>query len=158
MAIIGKYDAAMDELGQLYQKLLRLQDLLKDPETTRVRLVCTPERMVVEETRRSYMYLNLYRYPVDCVFINRILPEKTGSQSSILIPCRWRSSPTFRYTDGSVLQPMMILSTSIREEHSAILRMISSGESSDLRPIPVKTCSIFFMRSDLENVFAGYTI
>ena len=71
--------AAMDELGQLYQKLLRLQDLLKDPETTRVRLVCTPERMVVEETRRSYMYLNLYRYPVDCVFINRILPGKTGS-------------------------------------------------------------------------------
>lgn len=71
--------AAMDELGQLYEKLIRLQELLKDPEITRVRLVCIPERMVVEETRRSYMYLNLYRYPVDSVFINRILPEKTGS-------------------------------------------------------------------------------
>ena len=71
--------AAMNELGQLYEKLIRLQELLKDPEITRVRLVCIPERMVVEETRRSYMYLNLYRYPVDSVFINRILPEKTGS-------------------------------------------------------------------------------
>ena len=60
--------AAMDEFGQLYTKLVKLQDLLKNPE-----------RMVVEETRRSYMYLNLYHYPVDGVFINRILPDHTGS-------------------------------------------------------------------------------
>ena len=71
--------AAMDEIGQLYTSLVRLQELLKNPETSRVRLVCIPERMVVEETRRSYMYLNLYHYPVDSVFINRILPEHTGS-------------------------------------------------------------------------------
>lgn len=72
-------ESAMKEMGYIYEKLIRLQDLLKDPDITRVRLVCIPERMVVEETRRSYMYLNLYRYPVDSVFINRILPEKTGS-------------------------------------------------------------------------------
>lgn len=71
--------AAMDEFGQLYTKLVKLQDLLKNPESSRVRLVCIPERMVVEETRRSYMYLNLYHYPVDGVFINRILPDHTGS-------------------------------------------------------------------------------
>lgn len=71
--------AAMDELGQLFRDLVSLQELLKDPQTCRVRLVCIPERMVVEETRRSYMYLNLYGYPVDAVFINRILPEGTGS-------------------------------------------------------------------------------
>ena len=72
-------EAAMDEFGQLYGKLVMLQDLLKNPGTSRVRLVCIPEKMVVEETRRSYMYLNLYHYPVDTVFINRILPEDTGS-------------------------------------------------------------------------------
>lgn len=71
--------AAMDELGQLFRDLVELQDLLKDPETCRVRLVAIPERMVVEETRRSYMYLNLYGYPVDAVFFNRILPEDPGS-------------------------------------------------------------------------------
>ena len=70
---------AMDEIGQLYTSLIKLQDLLKDPQTTRVRLVCIPERMVVEETKRSYMYLNLYHYPVDSVFINRLLPAQTGS-------------------------------------------------------------------------------
>ena len=72
-------EAAMDEIGQLYNKLVKLQDLLKNPDSSRVRLVCIPERMVVEETRRSYMYLNLYHYPVDGVFINRILPDHTGS-------------------------------------------------------------------------------
>lgn len=72
-------EEAMDEIGQLYNSLVKLQDLLKNPETSRVRLVCIPERMVVEETRRSYMYLNLYHYPVDAVFINRILPDHTGS-------------------------------------------------------------------------------
>ena len=70
---------AMDELGHLFTDLVSLQELLKDPDICRVRLVCIPERMVVEETRRSYMYLGLYNYPVDSVFINRILPENTGS-------------------------------------------------------------------------------
>lgn len=72
-------NAAMDEFGQTYRKLLKLQEILKDPDITRVRLVCTPERMVVEETRRSYMYLNLYHYAVDSVFINRVLPAETGN-------------------------------------------------------------------------------
>ena len=70
---------AMDELGRLFRDLVSLQEILKDPEICRVRLVSIPERMVVEETRRSYMYLNLYNYPVDTLFINRILPENTGS-------------------------------------------------------------------------------
>ena len=32
--------------------------------------------MVVEETKRNYMYLNLYNFNVDGVFINRIIPEE----------------------------------------------------------------------------------
>ena len=59
---------AMDELGRLFRDLVSLQEILKDPEICRVRLVSIPERMVVEETRRSYMYLNLYNYPVDTLF------------------------------------------------------------------------------------------
>ena len=51
-----------------------------------VRLVCVPEKMVVEETKRNYMYLSLYDYQVDGVFINRILPEDTGSE----FMNRWR--------------------------------------------------------------------
>ncbi|MBR5048000.1 MAG: TRC40/GET3/ArsA family transport-energizing ATPase, partial [Eubacterium sp.] len=70
---------AMDEIEELHARLVLLQDLLRDPAVSTVRLVCLPEKMVVEETKRNYMYLNLYGYQVDRVFINRILPDNTGN-------------------------------------------------------------------------------
>ena len=70
---------AMNDMERIWQKLLELQDILKDPLITTVRLVCIPEKMIVSETKRDFMYLSLYRYPVDGIFINRILPEKTGN-------------------------------------------------------------------------------
>lgn len=70
---------AMNELEELHQKLLTLQELLKDDSICSVRLVCVPEKMVVEETKRSFMYLNLYGYQVDGVYINRILPQEADN-------------------------------------------------------------------------------
>jgi arsenite-transporting ATPase len=65
---------AMNDIEKLYMMLIKLQELLKDRDTTSVRLVTIPEKMVVEETKRNYMYMNLYNYHVDGVFVNRILP------------------------------------------------------------------------------------
>jgi len=65
---------AMSDIEKMYVKLIKLQELLKDREITSVRLVTIPEKMVVEETKRNYMYMNLYNYNVDGIFINRILP------------------------------------------------------------------------------------
>lgn len=70
---------AMNDIEKLYVKLTELQVLLKDSEVTSVRLVAIPEKMVVEETKRNYMYLNLYNFNVDGLFINRILPKKIDS-------------------------------------------------------------------------------
>ena len=66
---------AMNDIEKLYLKLIELQELLKNREVTSLRLVTLPEKMVVEETKRNYMYLNLYNFNVDGIFINRILPE-----------------------------------------------------------------------------------
>ncbi len=71
---------AMDQVSEMHQNLAALQDLLKDPQVTSVRLVTLPEKMVVEETKRTYMYLNLYGYYVDRVFINRVIPPQPGSR------------------------------------------------------------------------------
>lgn len=65
---------AMNDMERLYLKLYELQELLKNPETTSVRLVTLPEKMVVEETKRNYMYMNLFNFNVDGLYINRILP------------------------------------------------------------------------------------
>lgn len=66
---------AMTDIERLYVRLSKLQELLKNDAVTTVRIVALPEKMVVEETRRNYMYLNLYGYYVDGVYINRVLPD-----------------------------------------------------------------------------------
>jgi len=67
---------AMNDIERLYVRLACLQELLKDREVTSIRLVTIPEKMVVEETKRNFMYMNLYNYLVDGVYVNRILSQE----------------------------------------------------------------------------------
>lgn len=66
---------AMNDIEKMYLKLLELEELLKNRDITSIRIVTTPEKMVVEETKRNYMYMNLYNFNVDGLYINRILPQ-----------------------------------------------------------------------------------
>lgn len=59
---------------RLYEQLSRVRELLAGPGST-VRLVVNPERMVINEARRTHTYLSLFGYPVDAVILNRMLPE-----------------------------------------------------------------------------------
>lgn len=70
---------AMSDIEKMYLKLAELQELLKDRDITSIRIVATPEKMVVEETKRNYMYMNLYNFNVDGLYINRILPQDIGN-------------------------------------------------------------------------------
>ena len=56
---------------QLQAQLLDVQQVLQAPETT-VRLVLTPESVVVAEARRAFTQLALYGYRVDGVIANRV--------------------------------------------------------------------------------------
>lgn len=56
---------------RLQTQLLDVQQVLRAPETT-VRLVMTPESVVVAEARRSLTQLALYGYRVDAVIANRV--------------------------------------------------------------------------------------
>ena len=67
---------ALSDIEVLYMKLSKLQAMLKDREKCSIRIVTIPEKMVVEETKRNYMYLNLYNFNVDGLFINRIIPDE----------------------------------------------------------------------------------
>lgn len=66
---------AMNDIEKLYIMLTDLQNLLKDREICSIRLVTIPEKMIIEETKRNFMYLNLYNFNVDAIYINRIIPE-----------------------------------------------------------------------------------
>jgi arsenite-transporting ATPase len=41
-----------------------------------IRLVMTPDRMVISEAMRTFTYLNLYGYLTDAVVVNRVFPEE----------------------------------------------------------------------------------
>ena len=69
-------DKGYEELNHLFDKLKEIHEVLSDATLSTVRLVANPEKMVLEETRRAYTYLQLYGYAVDAVVVNRILPKE----------------------------------------------------------------------------------
>ena len=69
-------DEVFAEFERLVKQLSRLQEILRDRQSVSVRIVTTPERIVLEEARRSYSWLQAYDFGVDAVFINRIFPEE----------------------------------------------------------------------------------
>jgi arsenite-transporting ATPase len=58
----------------IYRTLRRLRVLLSKPTTT-VRMVVTPERMVIDEARRAWTELSLFDLAIDGVVLNRVLPQ-----------------------------------------------------------------------------------
>ena len=75
-------DKGYEELEVIFEKLERVQEILATADTTSIRLVMNPEKMVIEEARRAYTYLQLYGYGVDSVIVNRVLPEDQVPENS----------------------------------------------------------------------------
>jgi arsenite-transporting ATPase len=67
-----------DSVQDLFFQLDDMHATLVDPDTTTVRLVLNPERMVIKEAQRTYTYLNLFGYPTDLVVCNRLLPRQVN--------------------------------------------------------------------------------
>jgi arsenite-transporting ATPase len=68
-------ERAFGEIQRLVANLVAMHDLLRDAEHASVRLVMTPDRMVVAEAMRTFTYLNLYGYVTDAVVVNRVFPD-----------------------------------------------------------------------------------
>lgn len=101
-------DAVFDAVVRLREELAQVQRLLAGPDSS-VRLVLTPETVVLAEARRSWTTLSLFGYRVDGVVANRVFPAEgadpwragwVAAQAEVLqdvaesfagLP-RWRSS------------------------------------------------------------------
>ena len=66
-------DTVFDAVERLHGELEEVRSLLSGPEAG-VRLVLTPEQVVLAEARRSLTTLSLYGYRVDGVVANRVFP------------------------------------------------------------------------------------
>jgi len=68
-------DSYFSSIKDLFGRIEGIDQLLGDPQTTSVRLVTNPEKMVVRETQRAFVYFSLHGLTVDQVLVNRVLPE-----------------------------------------------------------------------------------
>jgi arsenite-transporting ATPase len=66
-------DPVFDAIERLHRELDEVRTLLSGPDAS-VRLVLTPEQVVLAEARRSYTTLSLFGYRVDGVVANRVFP------------------------------------------------------------------------------------
>jgi arsenite-transporting ATPase len=89
-------DSVFEAVERLHRDLEDVQRILTDKEAS-VRLVLTPEAVVVAEARRSLTTLSLYGYRVDGVIANRVFPTAgaddwrdawVSAQSSVLAEVR----------------------------------------------------------------------
>jgi arsenite-transporting ATPase len=76
-------DKVFDAVERLSRELSAVREALCDPASASVRLVLTPEAVVVAEARRTLTSLSLYGYRVDGVIANRVFPQEGADE--------WRS-------------------------------------------------------------------
>src|SRR5262249_50529880 len=69
-------DSYFANIKDLFGKLDGIAELLEDPKVTSVRLVTNPERMVLRETQRAFVYFSLHGLTVDGIIVNRVLPKE----------------------------------------------------------------------------------
>ncbi len=69
----------LKDIEILGERMKSVQKVLQDPEITSIRLVVNPEKMVINETKRAFTYLCLYNLTVECLVVNRLIPEGGGS-------------------------------------------------------------------------------
>ncbi len=71
-------DSYFGNIQNLFDKLEGIDELLEDPKLTSVRLVTNPERMVLRETQRAFVYFSLHGLTVDGIIVNRVLPPEVS--------------------------------------------------------------------------------
>lgn len=64
-----------DNIKSLADRVDGVAELLENPKVTSVRLVTNPEKMVLKETQRAFVYFSLHGLTVDQILVNRVLPE-----------------------------------------------------------------------------------
>ena len=72
--------ATSRNIRDLFEKLEGVDEIMENPQITSVRLVTNPEKMVLRETERAFVYFSLHGLTVDAVTVNRVLPDAVRDQ------------------------------------------------------------------------------
>ncbi len=69
-------DEVFGAMKNLSTQLAEMKGILADNQTTSIRLVVNPEKMVIKESQRAFTFFSLFGYTVDMVIVNRVFPDK----------------------------------------------------------------------------------
>ncbi len=69
-------EEVLNDVQRLVSNLVAMNEILADHSRVTIRLVMNPDRMVIDEARRTFTYLNLYGYLTDAVVVNRVFPSE----------------------------------------------------------------------------------
>ncbi len=115
-----------DAEGLIYRQLGKLHELISDPGTS-VRLVLTPERMVIDESLRARTDLALFSVAVDAVVMNRLLPEQVAAEPFF---AEWvRQQAARRNEVAELFSPLPILAAPLQDDEVVgLARLRAHGE------------------------------
>jgi arsenite-transporting ATPase len=135
-------DKVFEELDIVVKRLHGLQKILCDRQTTGIRLVMTPESIVVSEAERSYSWLSAFDFGVDAVYVNRIYPKEALSGSF----AGWDSmqdKSLARIKESFPLQKQFYLPLQDKELRGIpVLESVAAQLYGELSAEPEKGCSI----------------
>jgi arsenite/tail-anchored protein-transporting ATPase len=100
-------DDYFQAIEHLFERLQGVDQLLTDPRVTSVRLVTNPEKIVLKETQRAFMYFCLYKMNIDAIIMNRILPA--GIRDDYFIAWK-KSQETYQEKAEEYFNPVPIFS------------------------------------------------
>ena len=81
-------DSYFQNVADLFQKIEGIDLVLEDAAITSVRLVTNPEKMVLRETQRAFVYFSLNGLTVDNIIVNRVIPPEVQDEFFV----SWRES------------------------------------------------------------------
>ena len=109
-----------DEL--LNRQLRALQGRLTNPQTS-VRIVLTPERMVIDEARRVWTELALFEVGCDAVVMNRILPDEASDEP--FFEEWWRLQEERKREVEEFFAPLPVLFSPLQDDEATGLERLS---------------------------------
>jgi arsenite-transporting ATPase len=120
-------DAAVfrDAERLLYRELRSLQKRIHAPGTS-ARIVTTPERMVIDESLRTYTELSLFDVSCDAVVMNRLLPDAAAGEA--FFRDWFRLQEERRGEVAALFAPLPVLSAPLQQDEvTGIARLAEHG-------------------------------
>jgi arsenite-transporting ATPase len=109
-----------DEL--VNRRLVALRRRVSDPRTS-VRIVVTPERLVIDEARRTWTELALFEVGCDAIVMNRLLPEAALREEFFRDWCRLQEERCREVAE--IFAPQPVLPAPLQEDEVTGLERLS---------------------------------